>query len=129
MQIPLTLLAIFISRDDPSEFTPILTGAAWLVGPVAWLTCGRKLSQAGISNSRHRLLFMGVILPLVYYGLVPFSLFPVIVTVNYARGMPWMWQVPWYGLVIWFAFGVCYYLCYFAVQRMLRARDFEDEDS
>jgi len=50
----------------------ILTAAVWVVAPLAWFTVARALSKAGISAGPHRMIFLGAVLPTVYYGLFAF---------------------------------------------------------
>jgi hypothetical protein len=45
----------------------------WLVAPVIWYAGGQTLSRAQVTTSSHRFVFLGLIMPLVYYGLVPFT--------------------------------------------------------
>jgi hypothetical protein len=44
-----------------------------MIGPLTWITCARTLSKAGVVKSLHRLMFMGFVMPVVYYGLFPFT--------------------------------------------------------
>jgi hypothetical protein len=45
--------------------------AVWGVAPLAWVTVARALSKAGVGGGVHRVIFLGVVLPTVYYGLFP----------------------------------------------------------
>src|SRR5262245_55512318 len=55
----------------------ILTAALWIVGTVIWYMGSRTLSKAGVAHSGLRFVYLGLILPLVYYGLVPFTFLSV----------------------------------------------------
>ncbi len=58
--------------EEVDQFYWILTAAVWAVAPLAWFTVARALSKAGVSAGLHRMIFLGVVLPTVYYGLFPF---------------------------------------------------------
>jgi hypothetical protein len=80
VQIPLGFvyrLAPERSRNGSNEdvltlYYWILIAGVWIVAPLAWVTVARALSKAGVSMGKHRLIFLGIVLPTVYYGLFPF---------------------------------------------------------
>jgi len=78
VQLPLSAAAWFrssyYSGRDYHEVEWLLVGLAWLVGPLIWLTAASAISRAGIYHGLPRVAFMGVIVPVVYYGLVPFTI-------------------------------------------------------
>jgi hypothetical protein len=98
VQLPLTLVSRLRSDDTEAAFW-ICSILAWVVAPIIWISCAASLSRAGIRNGKHRLLFMGLILPIVYYGLTPFVIMAAIGIVMLLRGeieelfRPW-WLVP-----------------------------------
>lgn len=71
VQVPLA----FVFRIDGKETRPhywVMMGLIWLVAPFVWFTCARALSKAGIVSGLHRFVFLGLVVPAVYYGLFPF---------------------------------------------------------
>jgi hypothetical protein len=71
VQLPLA----FVFRLDGEETQPhywVLMALIWAVAPFVWFTCARALSKAGIVTGLHRFVFLGVVVPTVYYGLFPF---------------------------------------------------------
>lgn len=87
VQLPLTFVFRLSGdqRDDSAEmnqFYWILTGAVWLVAPLAWMTVARALSKAGVAAGMHRMIFLAVVLPTVYYGLFPFIAMSIAVMVG-----------------------------------------------
>jgi hypothetical protein len=76
VQLPLAFVyRLGDDRDgdaDLEQFYWILTAAVWIVAPLAWFTVARALSRAGVAAGLHRMLFLGLVLPTVYYGLFPF---------------------------------------------------------
>jgi hypothetical protein len=68
IQIPLAAVHRFMG-EDYWTFTII----TWLVAPVIWYAGARTLSKARVTTNSHRFVFLGLIMPLVYYGLVPFT--------------------------------------------------------
>ena len=73
IQIPLAIIYRFVDSDE-SQFYWLFTIATWIVGPVMWVTGARTLSKAGIESSGQRFVFLGLIMPIVYYGLLPFTI-------------------------------------------------------
>ncbi len=73
IQIPLAVIYRFVVSDE-SQFYWLFTIATWIVGPVMWVTGARTLSKAGIEASGQRFVFLGLIMPIVYYGLLPFTI-------------------------------------------------------
>lgn len=77
VQLPLSAVAWFQSRYSGSldfyEVQWLLVALAWILGPVIWLTAASAISRAGVYHGLPRVLFMGIIVPIVYYGLVPFA--------------------------------------------------------
>ena len=72
IQLPLTAIYQFV-RESGREAYWGFTTLTWLVAPFIWFACARTLSRAQITNGWHRIAFLGLIMPLVYYGLIPFT--------------------------------------------------------
>ena len=72
IQIPLAGVHRFMG-DDTIEAYWTFTIVTWLVAPVIWYAGARTLSKAQVTSSSHRFVFLGLIMPLVYYGLIPFT--------------------------------------------------------
>src|SRR4051794_28565325 len=73
IQIPLAAVHRFVGQDTMEAYW-IFTIITWLIAPVIWYAGARTLSKAQVTKSSHRFVFLGLIMPLVYYGLVPFTL-------------------------------------------------------
>jgi hypothetical protein len=76
IQLPLTF--VFRLKDSAPQdahelrsFYWILMAVVWGVAPLAWVTVARALSKAGVGGGIHRFVFLGLVLPTVYYGLFP----------------------------------------------------------
>jgi hypothetical protein len=72
IQIPLAAVHRFWNEDTMEAYW-IFTIITWLVAPVIWYAGARTLSKAQVATNSHRFVFLGLIMPLVYYGLVPFT--------------------------------------------------------
>jgi hypothetical protein len=73
IQIPLAAVYQFMGETTIQAYWTF-TIVTWLVAPVIWFAGARALSKAQVTTSSHRFVFLGLIMPLVYYGLVPFTL-------------------------------------------------------
>jgi hypothetical protein len=71
VQIPLTLIYQLVEQDERHLFW-LFTIITWVMAPIIWFACARALLKAGITRAKHRFIFLGLIMPIVYYGLVPF---------------------------------------------------------
>jgi hypothetical protein len=76
IQIPLSAISRFVEPEERYTFW-LFTIATWIVGPLMWITGARTLSKAGVVTGFHRLVFMGLVMPVVYYGLLPFTILSV----------------------------------------------------
>ncbi len=76
IQIPLSAVYRFIGRGEERPFWMFFV-ISWIVGSVVWYTGARILSRAGVINGSHRFVFMGLVLPLVYYGFLRFTFLTV----------------------------------------------------
>jgi hypothetical protein len=71
VQIPLAFV-FQIEGEELEAFYWIVTVVVWTVAPIVWIVCARALSKAGVSGGKHRFIFLGIVVPTVYYGLFPF---------------------------------------------------------
>jgi hypothetical protein len=71
VQLPLAFVYQIQGRET-EPFYWVLMAAVWAVAPLVWVTCARALSKAGVSAGKHRFIFLGIVVPTVYYGLFPF---------------------------------------------------------
>jgi hypothetical protein len=127
VQLPLGFLDR-IADGEPDQYYWVLLGAVWAVAPLAWVTVARALSKAGVSMGKHRMIFLGLVLPTVYYGLFPFigmSIAVVIGIVN--RGLQFFLErqelASW-----WFVLALSLVACGFYSPWMVRhvAEEFDD---
>jgi hypothetical protein len=105
IQLPLTLVHQIQGEETEVHFW-VFTILTWLIGPIVWISCARALSRAGISNGRYRLVFMGLILPVVYYGLLPFVALTYIGVASLLVDGPMQVARWWALLLLWLAIGV-----------------------
>jgi hypothetical protein len=79
IQVPLGIItwstngATFID-DEQLLFFRRLAGILCVTGILIWWGAVRAISFCGIQRGWRRILFLGVIVPIVFYGLIPFSL-------------------------------------------------------
>jgi hypothetical protein len=73
VQVPLAAIYRFLGEGNEPYYW-VFTILTWMIAPVIWIACARALSKAGVTNAWHRIVFLGLIVPLVYYGLFPFTL-------------------------------------------------------
>jgi hypothetical protein len=120
VQVPLAAAFQFSQEEETAAFYWLLTAITWIVAPVIWLAATRALSKAGISAGMHRLMLMGLIVPIAYYGLIPFVIMsmagPVLVVTN---EWPRIAGFHWY-VVVWFVLGVLLYLSGLFTQWLVR---------
>jgi hypothetical protein len=108
VQIPLTATHWLANEETHAAFWAF-TGITWMVAPVIWYAGARTLSKAGIMHRGHRFVFLGLIMPLIYYGLIPstgLSIAAVITVFGVAGaadgGSLWIFWT-WLGLAMLFA--------------------------
>jgi hypothetical protein len=101
VQVPLTVVYLLIESDEPGTYWTF-TFASWVVGPLTWYVCAQALSRAGVSRGLHRVLFLGGVLPVVYYGLILIVVLPFLALGARMRGDTAMLiaMPPWVAL--WF---------------------------
>lgn len=123
VQIPLAAAFQFSQEEETAAFYWLLTAITWIIAPVIWLAATRALSKAGVSAGRHRLMFMGLIVPIAYYGLIPFVIMsmagPVAIFTN---EWPRIDGFHWY-IVVWLLLGVLLYLSGLFTQWLVRQVD------
>jgi hypothetical protein len=104
VQLPLTLVSRLQSEETEGFFW-LFTILAWVIAPLTWTVCALSLSRAGIVHGRYRLVFMGLVLPIVYYGLIPFVALPAIALVMLLSGAAAEQFGPWWLIAIWVLTG------------------------
>jgi hypothetical protein len=96
----------------------LLVIAAWVVGSLIWHVGARTLSKAGVAKNGHRFLYLGVILPLVYYGLLPYTILSCRgVMLLFENRQPWS-GLSW-GVSTWTILTALYYLSAWFTRWML----------
>jgi hypothetical protein len=116
IQIPLAAVHRFWNEDSMEAYWTF-TIITWLVAPVIWYAGARTLSKAQVTRNSHRFIFLGLIMPLVYYGLVPFTVIGL-AFLNPLFGeshLPFRWL-----LSSWFILAVLFYLSGRFVRWMLQ---------
>lgn len=100
--VQLPLGAVYQFRGEETEvFFAVLTVLAWVVAPIIWLSCARALSRAGVERGWQRMAFLGIVLPVVYYGLLPFivlgwlGISRFVVVRNASLIDNWAWVAGW----------------------------------
>jgi hypothetical protein len=97
IQIPLSAVYRFIEPGEESLFWLFFI-ITWIVGPLIWYSGARTLSKAGVVRGAHRFAFLGLVMPLVYYGFLPFSFLTMTILLNLVGvedfsipRMGWVW--------------------------------------
>jgi hypothetical protein len=120
VQLPLTLVARLQDEDTEGLYWTF-TVLAWIVAAAIWVSCAVAISRAGITSGWHRLIFMGLVLPIVYYGLIPFALMPVIAFGALWNGNPdEILGSPWL-ILVWLFMGVALFGCGVYTHRLVRS--------
>src|SRR5215212_5775602 len=70
IQIPLAAVHRYLNEETMEAYW-IFTIITWFVAHVIWYVGARTLSKAQVTASAPRFVFLGLIMPLVYYGLIP----------------------------------------------------------
>jgi hypothetical protein len=100
IQIPLAAVHRFWNEDTMEAYWTF-TIITWFVAPVIWYAGARTLSKAQVTTNSHRFVFLGLIMPLVYYGLVPFTVLGLAFLAPLVGRMdtPFHWLLPtWFVL-------------------------------
>ncbi len=120
VQIPLTAVYQLIDEEVRGAFW-VFTIISWIVAPTIWYACARALSKAGVLNGRHRFIFLGVVMPVVYYGLIPFVLLTVaaVIRLYVAESTPLDKYALWL-VTVWLLLAGVFYLCGLLTRWMVR---------
>lgn len=79
IQVPLGIITWYSSNlvyvdDEILSYLRYVSATLAVLGLLIWWGAVRAISFCGIYHGWRRMLFLGVIVPIVFYGLVPFSL-------------------------------------------------------
>jgi hypothetical protein len=132
VQLPLTFVYRFgdnrRGNDEADQFYWILLATVWGVAPLAWYTVARALSKAGVDVLLYRMVFLGIVLPTVYYGLFPFIGMSIAMMIGVSeKGLAYFLE---YRLLatLWFVLALSLIACGFYSPWMIRRSDaFIDE--
>ncbi len=124
VQLPLGLVSR-LQGAETEDFFWLCSILAWVVAPVVWISCAVALSRAGITSGWQRFLFLGVVLPVVYYGLVPFVMAAGMAIMAVALGEGQMLRLYWMYFFPWLAMGAALVGCGIFTNRMV-ARSFRE---
>jgi hypothetical protein len=122
IQIPLT--AVFqLTGKETQETYWIFTVLTWIIAPVIWVACARALSKAGVTRSWHRFVFLALIMPLVYYGVIPFCVIGIsFFALLFGAHIPIRLTAS-----IWIVLAILFFASGLFVRRMLSKTDREDQ--
>src|SRR6476659_2572860 len=116
IQIPLAAVYRFMGEATIQAYWTF-TIITWLVAPVIWFAGARALSKAQVTTSSHRFVFLGLIMPLVYYGLVPFT----VLGFTFLSPLAGQTDLPFRLLLsVWFFLAILFYLSGRFVRWMLQ---------
>jgi hypothetical protein len=116
IQIPLAGAHRFLGQDTMEAYWTF-TIVTWLVAPVIWYAGARTLSKAQVTRNSHRFVFLGLIMPLVYYGLIPFTVlgFTLLSPLVGQTNLPFRWL-----LSAWFLLAALFFVSGRFVRWMLQ---------
>jgi hypothetical protein len=119
IQIPLAAVHGYLGPETMEAYWTF-TVITWLVAPVIWYAGGQTLSRAQVTTSSHRFVFLGLIMPLVYYGLVPFTVLGLAFLAPLVGHIPaqFRWQ-----LLAWVVLAVLFFVSARFVRWMLQQVD------
>ena len=104
VQLPLAFIRRIRSDETEAAFWSFAV-LSWIVAPVIWISCARALSLGGITSGIHRFLFMALVLPVAYYGLVPFVMLTAVAAIQIGGGDgAYLLSHPW-RIVAWGCMG------------------------
>jgi hypothetical protein len=116
IQIPPAGAHRFLGQDTMEAYWTF-TIVTWFVAPVIWYAGARTLSKAQVATNSHRFVFLGLIMPLVYYGLVPFTVLGFI----FLSPLVGQTDLPFRLLLsVWFFLAILFYLSGRFVRWMLQ---------
>ena len=123
VQLPLTAAYQFVDEEDRGLFW-VFSVSSWIIAPIIWWACARALSRAGVVNGRHRFIFLGLVMPVVYYGLLPFVLLAVIgvfaLLAGGAGGRNQFDRYAYWLAPVWLMLAVVLFLCGLLTRWMMR---------
>jgi hypothetical protein len=108
IQIPLAVV-FRGGTDDWREGAVIVAVLLGAVGCVIWYAGARTLSKAGVSNTWLRFVYLGPVLSLVYYGLIPYTMLSAM-QVGWAFDREEHGEYQW-GTGTWLLLTLLYGLC------------------
>jgi hypothetical protein len=116
IQIPLAFVYRFVGEELVAYYW-VLTILTWAIAPIIWIACGHTLSKAGITTSGHRFVFLGLIMPLVYYGVIPFTLLGLsfLAALFNPSDIPFQWIGP-----AWLVLAILFFVSGLFVRKMLQ---------
>ncbi len=118
IQIPLAVIYRFVEADE-NQFYWLFTIATWIIGPVMWVTGARTLSKAGVEASGQRFVFLGLIMPIVYYGLLPFTMLGIRISLMLC-GAENLWKFAFWMFTAWGTLAGLLALCAMFTARIVR---------
>ncbi len=108
-QIPLAF-AYRIPKDEQTRTGYwFFVAVTWIMATVIWFTATRALSKAGVATGWHRMAFVGLVVPLAYYGGLPFIMLTYIVVASLFVTDPDTFGRRWIPAA-WLALGVLLFL-------------------
>jgi len=116
IQLPLAIIYRFVREGAEGAYWT-LTAITWLIAPLIWYACARTLSKAQVTNGRDRVVFLGLIMPLVYYGVIPFMALGVTIFGALVTRAPM--SIQWLS-VGWLTLAFLFYGCGWFVRSMLK---------
>jgi hypothetical protein len=123
LQIPLLashFLAIDSDVDTDRRSFWVIVLITWIIAPLIWFICARTLSKAQVRNGLHRLIFLGLIVPFVYYALLPYLFLTGSIASLFAGESPIATNQ--FGMVFfsWVGLTLMFFLCGLFTRWMLR---------
>src|SRR3954470_4825949 len=116
IQIPLAGAHRFLGEETMEAYWTF-TIITWFAAPVIWYAGARTLSKAQVTTNSPRFVFLGLIMPLVYYGLVPFT----VLGLTFLSPLAGRTDLPFRLLLsVWFFLAVLFYLSGRFVRWMLQ---------
>jgi hypothetical protein len=128
IQIPLAAVFRIGDGNDENRSLWMPMVIVWILGTVIWYMGSRTLSKAGVRRTWVRSVYLGLILPLVYYGLLPFTILSVAGCGIFFEEGPIDWITP-RGVAIWLLFVLLFGASAWFTRWMLLAVDQDSIDS
>jgi hypothetical protein len=119
VQLPLAFV-FQIEGEETAPYYWTLMLLVWAIAPLVWITCARALSKAGITAGKHRIIFLALVVPTVYYGLFPFIAMSWAGVVNVAVKGPQFLQQHGTAVAWWVVLVVALVVCGFYSPWMIR---------